>query len=68
MLGHAKRELVTRVVDPECKTARDAMERMFPSFGDSMNVHAALALDEELKFALARLEKAESRKKELGFN
>ena len=67
-LGHAKRELATRVIDPECKAEREALERMLPSFGDSMNAHSVLALDDELESALARLEKAEARKKEIGFH
>lgn len=68
MLGHAKRELVTLVIDPDCKVERWNLENAAPSFGEAMNVNAVLALDAELKAAYIRLDNANARKKGLGFN
>jgi len=67
MLAHAKRELVTLVIDPDCKVERWNLENAAPPFGEAMNVNAILALDDELKAAAVRLKKAEDDKKALGF-
>lgn len=68
MLALAKREPVTSVIDPDCKTVRWDLENTAVSFGEAMNVNAVLALDDALKAAFARLENAKARKKELGFS
>ena len=67
VLSHAKRELATLVIDPECKNERWELEKAAPSFGEAMNVNAILALDDELKAAHLRVKKAEAEKKALGF-
>ena len=67
MLGHAKRDLATLVVDPECKMVRRDLEDAAPSFGGAMSIDAILALDDELKAADLRVKKAEAEKKALGF-
>jgi hypothetical protein len=68
MLSHAKRELVTLVVDSDCKVERWNLENAVPSFGEAMKINAVLALDDELKAACIRLNNANARKRGLGFN
>jgi len=68
MLGHAKRNLATLMLDPDCKTERLNLEKAAPSFSKAMNIDAVLALDDDLKAAYTRVKNAEVRKMELGFN
>jgi len=67
MLSHAKRELVTLVIDPDCRTERRNVEDAISSFGEAMNIEAVLALDDELKIADLRVKRADAEKKALGF-
>ena len=68
VLSHAKRELATLVVEPDCKVERWNLENATPPFGEAMNVNAVLALDDELKAAYLRVKNAEAEKKALGFD
>lgn len=68
MLGHAKRGLATMIVDPDSRMERLNLESAAPSIGEAMNIDAIFALDDALKAACLRLKKAETAKKELGFN
>jgi hypothetical protein len=68
MLGHAKRGLATLVVDPDSGINRRNLENAAPSFGEAMSIDAIFALDDALEAAYLRLKKAETAKKELGFN
>ncbi len=67
MLVHAKRELVTLLLDPDGSSVRWELEKAAPSFGEAMSINAMLALDDELKTADLRVKKSEAEKKALGF-
>jgi hypothetical protein len=66
-LSLSKREPVTAIVDPDCQNIRRELENAIPSCGEAMNVSAIFALDDEMKAACLRVQKAEAEKKALGF-